>query len=79
MDTLHPNPHERDDMAIYNHLFDVAFSIEIDKEDWMDVTNDELLTALSTRIRSLRAEFIDSDTLDSPNDDCFGFHDTFEV
>jgi hypothetical protein len=66
-------------MIRYNHGFDVCFSIETDKEDYSQVTNSELIKALETRIRSLRAEFIDTDSLDAPVSSAFGFMDTYEV
>jgi len=66
-------------MTRYNHGFDVCFSIETDKEDWETITNAEMLKALEARIRSLRAEFIDDDSLDFPVADCFGYMDSYEV
>lgn len=66
-------------MTRYNHGFDVSFSIEIDKEDCYTVTNAEMLKALEARIRSLRAKFIDEDSLDLPFADCFGYMDSYEL
>jgi hypothetical protein len=66
-------------MNRYNHGFDVCFSIETDYEDYSQVTNSELIKALEARIRSLRAEFIDTDSLDLPASSAFGFMDTYEV
>jgi hypothetical protein len=65
-------------MTIYNHGFDVCFDIETSKEVER-ITNRELIIALESRIRRLRAEFIDTDTLDNPSSDCFGYMDSYEV
>lgn len=42
-------------MPRYNHMFDVGFSLESDKEDASDVTTDMLRTALLKRIIALDA------------------------
>ena len=65
--------------TVYNHGFDVCFAIENTKEDWTTITNREMIIALEARIRQIRAEFIDADTLDFPVSDCFGYMDSYEV
>jgi hypothetical protein len=66
-------------MTIFNHGFDVAFSIDTTEQDWRKVSNRELLDALELRVLELRARFSENTNLDMPAGDCFGFMDTYEV
>ncbi len=58
-------------MKRFNHMFDVAFSLESEKEDASDVTTAMLLEALIHRIASLHS------TDDAA--EAFGLCDTYEV
>lgn len=56
-------------MARFNHMYDVAFSIESDKEDASDVTPAMLIEGLRRRLKSLTDE----------DAEAFGLCDTYEI
>jgi len=62
--------------VMQNHMFDVAFSLESTNE-WGDVTNGEMITALAKRLDALREEY--RFTRDKPHDDAFGYSDSYVV
>ena len=41
-------------MVKYNHMLDVAFTIETEEKDWTKLTTDELIGALQRRIHYLQ-------------------------
>ena len=41
-------------MTKYNHMMDVAFTIETEEEDWTKIRVDELIGALQRRIHYLQ-------------------------
>ena len=62
--------------VIYNHMFDVAFTLESPNE-WEDVTNGEMITALAKRLDALRIELRHS--RDLKYDGAFGYSDSYIV
>ena len=42
-------------MARWNHMFDIAFSIESEHENWEDIPMCDLLIALEARVAYLKA------------------------
>lgn len=60
----------------YNHLFDVAFGVVSDQEDPYEVTTEELIAALESRLAALKT----SDISDAYAGAAFGYcDDTYEV
>ena len=62
--------------VMQNHMFDVAFSLESTNE-WRDVTNGEMITALAKRLDSFRIELRHS--REYKHDEAFGYHDSYVV
>ena len=62
--------------VMHNHMFDVAFSLESTNE-WGDVTNGEMITALAKRLDALRTELRHS--RDYEHDGAFGYCDSYVV
>ncbi len=62
---------------LYNHGFDIAFSIETSEEEWDCITNRQALANLEARVAELKANL--NDKLDSPVSDCFGYMDSYEI
>lgn len=58
-------------MTKYNHMMDVAFTIETEEKDWTKIPADELIGALQRRIHYLQR---------NPEDaDAFGHCDSYEI
>lgn len=57
-------------MPIYNHMFDVAFTIEGSNPHPNQVSFDDLIEGLEKRLRTLKAE---------RNLEAFGYCDSYEV
>ena len=57
----------------YSHLFDIAFTVETNKEDPNTLTAQELVNALQTRIEALLTDD------KSIQVEAFGFNDTIEL
>lgn len=53
----------------YNHMFDVAFTVESEEGNWKDVTFEELIEGLIKRLPELYKDGLE----------CFGFSDTIEL
>ena len=53
-------------MAEYNHMFDVAFTVNSDEEDWKDITFEELIEGILNRLPQLYHDGLES----------FGYCDT---
>jgi len=60
-------------MAKFNYMFDVAFSVESEADDWSSVSSEELIKGLEARLAYLKT-FDPVDVWDS-----FGFLDSYEV
>jgi len=60
------------DMTKYNHMMDVAFTIETEEEDWTKLTTDELIGALQRRIHYLQRNLEDAAG-------AFGHSDSYEI
>ena len=67
---------EEESKVMWNHMFDVAFSLEY-TNDWKDVTNAEVITALAKRLDALRTELRHS--RDYKHDGAFGYSDSYVV
>tara|TARA_S200002703_G_scaffold104970_1_gene91073 strand:+ start:359 stop:574 length:216 start_codon:yes stop_codon:yes gene_type:complete len=61
---------------LQNHMFDVAFTLE-STNDWRQVTNGEVITALAKRLDALREEYKDS--RDRVHGEAFGYSDSYDV
>lgn len=57
----------------FNHMLDVAFTVDSEHEDWEQVPVDVLIKALEARIADLKA-MPPEQALEA-----FGFGDTYEV
>jgi len=55
-------------MKKYNHMFDVAFTVNSDKEDWVNITLEELMEGLIKRLPDLYHD----------GAEVFGFCDTID-
>ena len=53
----------------YNHMFDVAFTVNSEESDWKDVTYEELIEGLIKRLPELYKDGIEA----------FGFNDTINL
>ena len=53
----------------YNHMFDVAFTVNSEEGDWKDVTYEELIEGLIKRLPELYKDGIEA----------FGFNDTINL
>ena len=62
--------------VMFNHMFDVAFTLESPNE-WEDVTNGEMITALAKRLDALRIELRHS--RDLKYIPAFGYSDSYIV
>jgi hypothetical protein len=62
----------RKTMARFNHMFDIAFSVETEHENWEDVPTAVLINALEERVRFLKAT-----PTEAP--EAFGYCDTYEI
>ena len=56
----------------YNHMIDMAFSIETDEEDWCNIPKTSIISALLNRISSIVKE-------EDSFMEAFGCCDTYEV
>jgi len=64
-------------MSKFNHMFDVAFEVINETDDPEDVTNKEVLIALSKRVANLWEEHKDS--LNCSYSEAFGHCDSYDV
>jgi len=59
-------------MKFYNHMLDVAFTINSSSENWYDISIEDIINALQARVDYLR---------NNPQEasDAFGYSDSFEI